>query len=125
MMEKFATPVAHPPDLAVVSMDGGRLQIRDWPSSDTALGGVASPVAATEPPSITAAASVASPAAAVEAPVEARPAGPAPGAEPAVQAGPAGPAPGAEPAVEAGPAGSDRPRPRSEVVTGGKIRLVC
>ena len=28
MMEKFATPVAHPPDLAVVSMDGGRLQIR-------------------------------------------------------------------------------------------------
>jgi hypothetical protein len=29
MMEKFATPAAHPPDLAVVSMDGGRLQIRD------------------------------------------------------------------------------------------------
>ncbi|MGB2609712.1 MAG: hypothetical protein WBC80_12110, partial [Isosphaeraceae bacterium] len=77
MMEKFATPAAHPPDLAVVSMDGGRLQIRDWPSSDAALGGVASPVAATEPPSITAAAGVASPAAAVEAPVEAGPAGPA------------------------------------------------
>ncbi len=90
MMEKFATPVAHPPDLAVVSMDGGRLQIRDWPSSDAALGGVASPVAATEPPSITAAAGVASPAAAVEAPVEAGPAGPAPGAEPAVEAGPTG-----------------------------------
>ena len=116
MMEKFATPVAHPPDLAVVSMDGGRLQIRDWPSSDAALGGVASPVAATEPPSITAAAGVASPAAAVEAPVEAGPAGPAPGAEPAVEAGPAGPAPGAEPAVEAGPAGSE-PSP-SQVRSG-------
>ena len=90
MMEKFATPVAHPPDLAVVSMDGGRLQIRDWTSSDAALGGVASPVAATEPPSTTAAAGVASPAAAVEAPVEAGPAGPALGAEPAVEAGPAG-----------------------------------
>ena len=36
MMEKFATPVAHPPDLAVVSMDGGRLQIRDWPSGEAA-----------------------------------------------------------------------------------------
>ena len=116
MMEKFATPVAHPPDLAVVSMDGGRLQIRDWPSSNAALGGVASPVAATEPPSITAAAGVASPAAAVEAPVEAGPAGPAPGAEPAVEAGPAGPAPGAEPAVEAGPAGSE-PSP-SQVRSG-------
>ena len=116
MMEKFATPVAHPPDLAVVSMDGGRLQIRDWPSSDAALGGVASPVAATEPPSITAAAGVASPAAAVEAPVEAGPAGPAPGAEPAVEAGPAGPAPGAEPAVQAGPAGSE-PSP-SQVRSG-------
>ena len=95
---------------------GGRLQIRDWPSSDAALGGVASPVAATEPPSITAAAGVASPAAAVEAPVEAGPAGPAPGAEPAVEAGPAGPAPGAEPAVEAGPAGSE-PSP-SQVRSG-------
>src|SRR5208337_1913817 len=116
MMEKFATPAAHPPDLAVVSMDGGRLQIRDWPSSDAALGGVASPVAATEPPSITAAAGVASPAAAVEAPVEAGPAGPAPGAEPAVEAGPAGPAPGAEPAVEAGPAESE-PSP-SQVRSG-------
>ena len=71
MMEKFATPAAHPPDLAVVSMDGGRLQIQDWPSSDAALGGVPSLVAATEPPSITAAAGVASPAAAVETPVEA------------------------------------------------------
>ena len=100
------------PDLAVVSMDGGRLQIRDWPSSDAALGGVASPVAATEPPSITAAAGVASPAAAVEA----GPAGPAPGAEPAVKTGPAGPAPGAEPAVEAGPAGSE-PSP-SQVRSG-------
>ena len=36
MMEQFATPVAHPPDLAVVSMDGGRLQIRDWPSGEAA-----------------------------------------------------------------------------------------
>jgi hypothetical protein len=90
MMEQFATPVAHPPDLAVVSMDGGRLQIRDWPSSAAALGGVASPVAATEPPSTPAAAGVASPAAAVEAPVAAGPAGSEPGAEPAVAAGPAG-----------------------------------
>ena len=109
MMEKFATPAAHPPDLAVVSMDGGRLQIRDWPSSDAALGGVASPVAATEPPSITAAAGVASPAAVVEA---------------AVEAGPAGPAPGAEPAVEAGPAGSEPSQVRSGHWREDKIGLL-
>ena len=29
LMEKVSSPVAHPPDLAVVSMDGGRLQILD------------------------------------------------------------------------------------------------
>jgi hypothetical protein len=44
VMEKFAAPVAHPPDLAVVSMDGGRLQIRGEPSSDAAGAGVVSPV---------------------------------------------------------------------------------
>ena len=27
LLEKVSSPVAHPPDLAVVSMDGGRLQI--------------------------------------------------------------------------------------------------
>jgi len=47
--EKFTSPVAHPPDLAVVSMDGGRLQIRDWPSNDAAVAGVASPVEAVGP----------------------------------------------------------------------------
>jgi hypothetical protein len=34
--EKFAAAVAHPPDLAVVEMDGGRLQIRDDPAQETA-----------------------------------------------------------------------------------------
>jgi hypothetical protein len=34
--EKFASPIAHPPDLAVVEMDGGRLQIRDDPEPTTA-----------------------------------------------------------------------------------------
>jgi hypothetical protein len=81
MMEKFATPVAHPPDLAVVSMDGGRLQIRDWPSGEAATSG-----AATAPPSAAAAAGVASPAAAAEPPGEPRPAGSVPRAEPSIQA---------------------------------------
>ena len=46
LMEKFAAPVAHAPDLAVVSMDGGRLQIRDRPPGEAAEGdgaGVAAP----------------------------------------------------------------------------------
>src|SRR5262249_31270767 len=42
--EKFAAAVAHPPDLAVVEMDGGRIQIRDEPSKGTATGGVSNPV---------------------------------------------------------------------------------
>ena len=44
VMEKFATAVAHPPDLAVVEMDGGRLQIRNEKRSDPTITGVASPV---------------------------------------------------------------------------------
>ena len=45
VMEKFAAAVAHPPDLAVVEMDGGRLQIRNEKRSDPTITGVASPVA--------------------------------------------------------------------------------
>jgi hypothetical protein len=89
MMDQFATPVAHPPDLAVVSMDGGRLQIRDWPADDAAIGGVASPVAAPGPPGATAAAGGASPVVAVEVPRQAGPADSAPVAEPAAAPGPA------------------------------------
>jgi hypothetical protein len=44
VMEKFAAAVAHPPDLAVVEMDGGRLQIRDDPATATAAAVPASPV---------------------------------------------------------------------------------
>ncbi len=44
VVEKFAAAVAHPPDLAVVQMDGGRLQIRDEPSKETAPAAVAGPV---------------------------------------------------------------------------------
>ena len=44
VMEKFAAAVAHPPDLAVVEMDGGRLQIRNEKRSDPTIRGVASPV---------------------------------------------------------------------------------
>jgi len=94
VMEKFAAAVAHPPDLAVVSMDGGRLQIRDWPSGDAA-DGAAGPVEATESPST---AGVACRVEVAEAPGEARPAGSAPVAEPAVEARPAGSALVAEPA---------------------------
>jgi hypothetical protein len=47
LMEKFAAAVAHPPDLAVVQMDGGRLQIRDDPAKGTAPAAVAGPI---EPP---------------------------------------------------------------------------
>jgi hypothetical protein len=103
VMEKFVATVAHPPDLAVVSMDGGRLQIRDQPWGPALEGGAAGPVEATELPS---AGVVAHTTEAAEAPGEARPAGSAPIAEPAVEARPAGSAPVAEPAVEARPAGS-------------------
>jgi hypothetical protein len=76
--EKFSAPVAHPPDLAVVSMDGGRLQIRDGPSNDAAVAGVASPVEAVGPSvEVTAGPPTAGPAV----PVEAAPGQPA--AEPA------------------------------------------
>ena len=44
VMEKFAAAVAHPPDLAVVEMDGGRLQIRNEKQSEPTITGVASPV---------------------------------------------------------------------------------
>jgi hypothetical protein len=44
VMEKFAAAGTHPPDLAVVEMDGGRLQIRKEPRSDPAIGGVSRPV---------------------------------------------------------------------------------
>ena len=101
VVEKFAAAVAHPPDLAVVSMDGGRLQIRDWPSGEAGAGGVV-----TQPPSAEAAAGVARRAAAAEPPEEAGPAGAVPGAEPSVEAGPDGSALVAEPAVEARPDGS-------------------
>jgi hypothetical protein len=47
LMEKFAAAVAHPPDLAVVQMDGGRLQIRDDPATGAATAAVAGPI---EPP---------------------------------------------------------------------------
>ena len=43
VMEKFAAAVAHPPDLAVVEMDGGRLQIRKETRSDPAITAEASP----------------------------------------------------------------------------------
>ncbi|MBV8267451.1 MAG: hypothetical protein JO252_14095 [Planctomycetaceae bacterium] len=80
--EKFAAPVAPPPDLAVVSMDGGRLQIRDRPSGDAVDSGAARPVAAVGPASDAAVAGVARPVAVAEAPAEARPVGSAPAAEP-------------------------------------------
>ena len=126
MMEKFATPVAHPPDLAVVSMDGGRLQIRDWPSSDAALGGVASPVAAAEPPSITAGRRCGQP--------SRRGGGGGRGRasrgqhrerSPRWRPGQPGQHQERSPRWRPGQPGRSRPGPRSEVVTGGKIRLVC
>jgi hypothetical protein len=47
VIEKFAAVVAHPPALAVVEMDGGRLQIRDESAKGTATtAGVARPAAA-------------------------------------------------------------------------------
>jgi hypothetical protein len=54
LMEKFASPVAQAPDLAVVSMDGGRLQIRGRSPGEAAerdVAGPAAPAGATEPAS--------------------------------------------------------------------------
>ena len=96
MMEQFATPVAHPPDLAVVSMDGGRLQIRDWPSGEAAKSG-----AARESASAATAAAVASPAVAAEPPGEPRPTASMPRAEPVSLARYARSLPGAEAAIQA------------------------
>jgi hypothetical protein len=73
LMEKFAAAVAHPPDLGVVQMDGGRLQIRDHPATGTATTAVAGP---TEPPA------VASPAGAEPEPVAPEPEPVAPEPEP-------------------------------------------
>jgi len=73
LMEKFAAPVAHTPDLAVVSMDGGRLQIRDQPSGDAAEGCVPNPARATESSRDTVVAAATSPAEAAEAAGEAKP----------------------------------------------------
>jgi hypothetical protein len=42
--EKFVAAVAHPPDLAVVQMDGGRLQIRDDPAQARAPAASTGPV---------------------------------------------------------------------------------
>ena len=50
LMEKFAAPVARAPDLAVVSMDGGRLQIRDELCGDVAEGRATGSPGAEEPP---------------------------------------------------------------------------
>jgi hypothetical protein len=96
VVEKFAAAVAHPPDLAVVSMDGGRLQIRDWPSGEAGAGGVATP-----PPSAEAAAGVARRAVAAEPPEEAGPAGAVPRAKPTIEAGPARSMWRAKPTIEA------------------------
>lgn len=49
LMEKFAAPVAQAPDLAVVSMDGGRLQIRSRPSGAATEGNVAGPTTPAAP----------------------------------------------------------------------------
>jgi hypothetical protein len=46
LMDKFTAPAAHPPDLAVVSMDGGRLQIRGRPAGEAERGDAAGPAAA-------------------------------------------------------------------------------
>ena len=109
VMEKFAAAVAHPPDLAVVEMDGGRLQIRNEKRSDPTITGEASPVgevgravAATPGPAVAepAVAVAATPGPAVAEPAVAVAATPGPAvAEPAVAvAATPGPAV-AEPAV--------------------------
>jgi hypothetical protein len=74
LMEKFAAPVAHAPDLAVVSMDGGRLQIRDQPSGAAAAGSATRPTEAAEPSSDTVVAGAANPVEAARSPGKARPA---------------------------------------------------
>ena len=96
MMEQFATKVAHPPDLAVVSMDGGRLQIRDWPSGEATLSG-----AATESASVATAAAVTNSAAASEPPEELRPTASMPPAESVNLARYARSLPGAEAVIQA------------------------
>ena len=88
LMEQFATPVAHPPDLAVVSMDGGRLQIRDWPWGETTAHGTAQERACAA-------------AAAAESPGRPQPAAPMPRAEPVNLARHARSLPGAQPAIPA------------------------
>jgi len=88
LMEQFATPVAHPPDLAVVSMDGGRLQIRDWPAGETTAHGTAQ-----EPASVAAAA--------VESPEQPQPTAPPPRAKPVNLARHARLLPGGQPAIQA------------------------
>jgi hypothetical protein len=85
VVEKFAAPVAPAPDLAVVSMDGGRLQIRDQPSGAAVDPAAARAVEATGP----------SRAEVADAPEEARSAGSAP----AVETRPAESAPAAEPSA--------------------------
>ena len=115
MMEKFATPVAHPPDLAVVSMDGGRLQGRDWPS---VMRHSAAWPAPSRPRNLQhhGGRRCGQPSRRGGGGGRGRASRASTGSGAAVEAGPAGPAPGAEPAVEAGPAGSE-PSP-SQVRSG-------
>lgn len=49
VMAKFGSPVAHPPELAVVSMDGGRLQILDRRVSPDGEAAGSAPAEAVEP----------------------------------------------------------------------------
>jgi hypothetical protein len=64
LMEKFAAAAAHPPDLAVVQMDGGRLQIRNDPAAGTAPAAMVGPI---EPPTAVSPSEAESPAVAAEA----------------------------------------------------------
>jgi hypothetical protein len=58
LMEKFAAEAAHAPDLAVVSMDGGRLQIRGQTAGSTTEESSAGHDAASGPPTAPSGASV-------------------------------------------------------------------
>lgn len=49
VMAKFGSPVAHPPELAVVSMDGGRLPILDRRVSPDGEAAGSAPAAAVAP----------------------------------------------------------------------------
>jgi hypothetical protein len=73
LMKKFAAPLTHAPDLAVVSMDGGRLQIRNQPSGEAAAGSASSPAEAAEPSSDPADPLAASPGEASQVPAEEEP----------------------------------------------------